>query len=177
MLSIDDVFPQFNLMAMVSTEIGKEFKRISNEDIKNKWCCIFFWPKDFTFVCPTEIASFGTKENEFKNKNCILFGCSIDNEFCHLAWKQQNPMLKDSVNFPMLSDIKRELCGNLGILNNDGVADRATFIVNPDGLIKFVSVTDGKVGRNVDEVLRILDALQTNKLCPCGWHKGDKTLN
>ena len=86
-------------------------------------------------------------------------------------------MLKENVHFPLLSDIKRELCIKLGVLNNGGVADRATFIINPEGKIKFVSVTDGKVGRNVDEVLRVLDALQTDKLTPCGWNAGDKTLN
>ncbi len=177
MLTIDDTFPDFNLTAMVSTEIGKEFKQISNVDIKNRWCCIFFWPKDFTFVCPTEIATFGAKEQEYKNKNCVLLGCSVDNEFVHLAWKEQNKMLKENVHFPLLSDIKRELCIKLGVLNNSGVADRATFIINPEGKIKFASVTDGKVGRDVDEVLRVLDALQTDKLTPCGWNAGDKTLN
>ena len=177
MLSIDDVFPEFDLVSIVSTEIGKEFKNISNKDVQGKWCCVFFWPKDFTFVCPTEIAMFGSKEQEFKDRNCILLGCSIDSEFVHLAWKEQNKMLKENVNFPMMSDIKRELCNALGILNSGGVADRATFIINPEGKIKFASVTDGKVGRNVDEVLRVLDALQTDKLCPCGWHKGEKTLN
>ncbi len=177
MLSIDDDFPEFNLIATVSTDFGKEFKQISNNYIKGKWCCIFFWPKDFTFVCPTEIATFGQKERDFNERKCLVLGCSIDSEYVHLAWKEQNKMLKDYVNFPMLSDIKRELCQQLGILNNGGVADRATFIINPDGKIKFVSVTDGKVGRNVDEILRVLDALQTDKLCPCGWKIGDKTLN
>ena len=177
MLTIDDIFPDFDLTAMVSTEIGKEFKQISKKDIEGKWCCIFFWPKDFTFVCPTEIAMFGSKEQEFKDKKCVLLGCSVDSEFVHLAWKENNKMLKENVNFPLLSDIKRELTTALGVLNAGGVADRATFIINPEGKIKFASVTDGKVGRNVDEVLRVLDALQTDKLTPCGWHAGDKTLN
>ena len=177
MLCIDDVFPQFNLTAMVSTEVGKEFKKISNKDIENKWCCMFFYPKDFTFVCPTEIAEFGKKEKLFKEKDCVLLGCSVDNEFCHLAWKEQNKLLKDNVNFPILSDLNKSLCSALGILTNEGVANRATFIINKEGLIKFASVTDGKVGRNVDEVLRVLEALQTDKLCPCGWNAGDKTLN
>ena len=176
MLTIDDIFPDFNLTAMVSTKMGKEFEQISKEDLKNKWFCIFFWPKDFTFVCPTEIAAFGEKEEEFKSRKCVLLGCSVDNEFVHLAWRQQNPLLAN-VNFPLLSDIKRELSTALGVLNAGGVADRATFIVNPEGKIKFASVTDGKVGRNVDEVLRVLDALQTDKLTPCGWSKGEKTLN
>ena len=177
MLTIDDIFPEFSLTAMVSTEIGKEFQIINNTNIQGKWCCVFFWPKDFTFVCPTEIATFGAKENDFKERDCLLLGCSIDSEYVHLAWKEQNKMLKENVNFPLMSDIKRELCSALGVLNKDGVADRATFIINPEGKIKFASVTDGKVGRNVDEVLRVLDALQSDKLCPCGWQKGEKTLN
>jgi len=177
MLTINDRFPNFNLTALVSTEIGKEFEKIDNQYISGKWSCIFFWPKDFTFVCPTEIAMFGHKEQEFKKRDCCILGCSIDSEYVHLAWKEQNKILKENVNFPMMSDIKRELCNAVGILNNNGVADRATFIVNPDGIIKFVSVTDDKVGRNVDEVLRVLDALLTDKLCPCGWNFGDKTLN
>lgn len=177
MLSIDDKFPEFQLQSMVSTEIGKEFKIIDNSFIKDSWACIFFWPKDFTFVCPTEIAEFGRKEKDFKEKKCILLGCSTDSEFVHLAWKEQNKMLKENVNFPMMSDTTHSFCQSLGILNETGVANRATFIINPQGIIKFVSVTDGKVGRNVDEVIRVLDALQTDKLCPCGWIKGDKTIN
>ncbi len=177
MLTIDDIFPDFELNAMVSTEVGKEFKKISSADIKNKWACVFFWPMDFTFVCPTEIADFGRKEEEFKKRNCLVLGCSVDSEFVHLAWKEQNKMLKENVNFPLMSDVKRELTTALGVLNAGGVADRATFIINPEGKIKFASVTDGKVGRNVDEVLRVLDALQTDKLCPCGWTAGEKTLN
>ena len=176
MLTIDDTFPDFNLTAMVSTEVGKEFATISNKDIEGKWACIFFWPKDFTFVCPTEIAEFGRKEEEFKKHDCAVLGCSVDNEFVHLAWHQDNKLLNENVKFPLLSDIKRELCTALGVLNADGVADRATFIVNPEGLIKFASVTDGKVGRNVDEVLRVLSALQTDGLTPCGWQPGDKLL-
>ena len=177
MLSIDDKFPDFALNAMVSTEIGKEFKIINNNDIKDKWACVFFWPMDFTFVCPTEIATFGAQESSFKERNCVLLGCSVDSVYVHLAWKENNKMLKENVNFPLMSDVKREFCTALGILNEDGVANRATFIVNPKGKIKFVSVTDGKVGRNVDEVVRVLDALQSDKLCPCGWQKGEKTLN
>ena len=177
MLTIDDKFPDFNLTAMVSTEVGKEFATISNKDIEGKWACIFFWPKDFTFVCPTEIAMFGKKEKDFAERKCVVLGCSVDSEFVHLAWKENNKLLKENVDFPLLSDIKRELTTALGVLNAGGVADRATFIVNPEGKIKFASVTDGKVGRNVDEVLRVLDALQTDKLTPCGWSKGEKTLN
>ena len=176
MLSINDKMPDFALNAMVNPKSFDAFKVISNKDYEGKWYCIFFWPADFTFVCPTEIAEFGRKEEEFKKHNCAVLGCSVDNVYSHLAWHQDNKLLNENVKFPMLSDIKHELSTALGVLNADGVADRATFIVNPEGLIKFASVTDGKVGRNVDEVLRVLSALQTDGLTPCGWKPGEKLL-
>ena len=176
MLSIDDKLPEFKLTAMVDNKLANPFASISNEDYKGKWLCLFFWPKDFTFVCPTEIATFGAKEEEFKKRNCAVLGCSVDSEFVHLAWKEQNKLLRENVNFPLMADIKKELGTALGVINQEGVANRATFIVNPSGYIKFASVTDGKVGRNVDEVLRVLDALQTDKLTPCGWVAGQETI-
>ena len=177
MLSVGDKMPDFKLNAMVSIEnFNEAFKVISNEDFEKKWYCLFFWPKDFTFVCPTEIAEFGRKELEFKKRGCSVLGCSVDSEVVHFAWKEQNKLLRDNVNFPMLSDLKRELCDELGILTEEGVAMRATFLVDPEGIIKFVYTTDGKVGRNVNEVLRVLDALQTDEMCPCGWNLGDDTI-
>ena len=105
-----------------------------------------------------------------------MLGVSTDNEYVHLAWRKNHPDLKD-LPFPMLSDLKHDLVTALGIKHpTEGVAMRATFIVDPDNVIRFVSVTDLDVGRNVDEVLRVLDALQTDELCPCNWQKGDKTL-
>lgn len=176
MLSIDDKLPEFKLTAMVDSKLANPFATINSEDYKGKWLCLFFWPKDFTFVCPTEIATFGAKEEEFKKRNCAVLGCSVDSEFVHLAWKEQNKLLRENVNFPLMADIKKELGTALGVINQEGVADRATFIINPSGYIKFASVTDGKVGRNVDEVLRVLDALQTDKLTPCGWVAGQETI-
>jgi peroxiredoxin (alkyl hydroperoxide reductase subunit C) len=141
-----------------------------------KWKIVFFWPKDFTFVCPTEIASFGKLNDDFNDRDAVLYGASIDSEFVHLAWRQNHADLKD-LPFPMLADIKRELTTALGILDkNEGVAMRATYIVDPDGIIRFASVTDLNVGRNTQEVLRVLDALQTDELCPCNWQKGQDVL-
>lgn len=132
---------------------------------------------DFTFVCPTEIAEFGKANSEFEKRNAVLLGASTDSHFVHLAWRQQHPELKN-LPFPMLADIKRELSTELGILHKDaGVCLRATFIVNPDGVIRWASANDLPVGRNVAEVLRTLDALQTEKLTPCNWSKGQATLN
>jgi len=176
MLTIGDRFPQFKLKAAVSLEKGKEFVDVSSDDQPGKWKVVFFWPKDFTFVCPTEIAAFGKKTRDFADRDAQVLGVSTDNEYVHLAWRKNHPDLKD-LPFPMLADVKRDLTSALGIIHPDaGVAMRATYIVDPQGVIRFASVTDMDVGRNVDEVLRVLDALQTDELCPCNWHKGEPTL-
>ena len=176
MLTIGDKFPAFKQKAAVSLEKGKEFRDVSDADYKGKWKVVFFWPKDFTFVCPTEIAAFGKRDRDFQDRDAQVLGVSTDNEFVHLAWRNTHPDLKN-IPFPMLSDIKRELSGALGIIHpTDGVAMRATFIVDPEGIIRYVNVTDMDVGRNVDEVVRVLDALQTDELCPCNWQKGQPTL-
>src|SRR5262249_51874728 len=136
----------------------------------------FFWPKDFTFVCPTEIVAFGKLSKEFKDRDAVLYGISTDTEFVHLAWRQNHADLKD-LSIPMLADTKRELSTALGVLPKDeGVPLRATFIADPEGIIRFVSVNDLSVGRNPQEVLRVLDALQTDELCPCNWQKGEEVL-
>ncbi len=177
MLTVGDKFPEFELTATVSLENGKEFETITNASYKGKWKVYFFWPKDFTFVCPTEIAAFGKVNKEFAERDAQILGGSIDSEYVHLAWRNNHPDLK-ALPFPMLSDIKRELTGTLGVLDKKaGVALRATFIVDPEGVIRFASVNDLSVGRNPQEVLRVLDALQTDELCPCNWHKGEATLN
>jgi peroxiredoxin (alkyl hydroperoxide reductase subunit C) len=177
MLGIGEQFPDFKVTATVSLEKGKEFKEITNEDYRGKWKVYFFWPKDFTFVCPTEIAAFGKLNKEFQDRDAQILGGSTDSEFVHHAWRTHHEDLKN-LPFPMLADIKRELTGQLGILDeNAGVAQRATFVVDPEGVIRFVYVTDLSVGRNPQEVLRVLDALQTDELCPCNWQKGQETLH
>ncbi len=176
MLTIGDKFPTFALKAVVSTDPKKAFTEINDKSDEGKWKIVFFWPKDFTFVCPTEIAAFGKLNDEFNDRDAVVYGISIDSEFVHLAWRQNHADLKD-LPFAMLADIKRELSGALGILDKqEGVALRATFIVDPEGVIRFVSVNDLSVGRNPQEVLRVLDALQTDELCPCNWQKGDEVL-
>jgi len=176
MLTIGDKFPSFDLKAVVSTDPKTAFKEISDKSDPGKWKVVFFWPKDFTFVCPTEIAAFGKLNREFNDRDAVLYGASTDSEFVHLAWRQNHPDLK-ALPFAMLADLKRELSQALGILDkNEGVCLRATFIVDPDGIIRFVSVNDLSVGRNPQEVLRVLDALQTDELCPCNWQKGDDVL-
>jgi lipoyl-dependent peroxiredoxin subunit C len=177
MLGVGEKFPDFKVTATVSLEKGKEFKEITNQDYAGKWKVYFFWPKDFTFVCPTEIAAFGKLNKEFQERDAQILGGSTDSEFVHHAWRTHHEDLK-TLPFPMLADIKRELTGQLGIIDeNAGVAQRATFIVDPEGIIRFVYVTDLSVGRNPQEVLRVLDALQTDELCPCNWQKGQETLH
>ncbi len=176
MLTIGDKFPAFNLKAVVSTDPRQAFTEISDQTDAGKWKVVFFWPKDFTFVCPTEIASFGRLTDEFTDRDTVVYGVSTDSEFVHLAWRQNHEDLRD-LPFPMLSDLKRELSSALGILDkSEGVCLRATFIVDPDGIIRFVAVNDLNVGRNTQEVLRVLDALQTDELCPCNWQKGEEVL-
>lgn len=184
LLTIGDQFPAYRLTALVPGDLSKVdakqpadyFTTVSSDDHPGKWRVVFFWPKDFTFVCPTEIATFGKLNDEFADRDTQVLGASIDNEFVHFQWRNQHEDLK-KLPFPMLSDIKRELVAATGALNADGVADRATFIVDPNNEVQFVSVTAGSVGRNVEEVLRVLDALQSDELCACNWRKGDPTIN
>ena len=177
MRTIGDTFPDFTLQASVSTEPGNEFEEVTNQSHPGKWRVIFFWPMDFTFVCPTEIAEFGRKNASFEERNAQVLGASTDTHYVHLAWRNDHPDLRD-LPFPMLADTKRELSSELGILHKEaGVCLRATYIVDPEGVIRFVSVNDLSVGRNVDEVLRVLDALQNGELTACGWSPGEPTLD
>ena len=176
MLTIGQTFPEFHVKGVVSSSIENAFIDVDHTTQADQWRIFFFWPKDFTFVCPTEIAEFGRLHSEFTDRDAVIFGVSTDSEFVHLAWRQHHESL-NTLPFPMLADIKRELSQNLGILDSkEGVAQRATFIVDPHNTIRFVMVTDLNVGRNTKEVLRVLDALQTDELCPCNWQKGEKTL-
>ena len=176
MIGVGQKFPAFSLQATVSLEKGKAFQQITADSYKDKWKVYFFWPKDFTFVCPTEIAAFGKLHKEFQDRDAQLLGGSTDSEFVHHAWRTHHPDLKD-LPFPMLADVKRELTTALGVLDpHEGVAQRATFIVDPQNIVRYVSVNDLSVGRNPQEVLRVLDALQTDELCPCNWQKGEQVL-
>ena len=176
MLSIGDPFPQFNLKATVGIDsLDSAFADIDNDTYQGKWTLVFFYPKDFTFVCPTEIKGFGDLNQQFLDRDCQVLAASTDSEFVHLAWRKDHKDLRE-LPFPMLADIKKDLTRALGILTDDGVAQRATFLVDPDGIIRFVYITDGSVGRNPQEVLRVLDALQTDELCPCNWRQGEGML-
>ncbi len=176
MITVEDKFPAFTLKACVSSDHGKEFGEITERTYAGKWQVIFFWPMDFTFVCSTEIAEFGRNNAAFESKGAVVLGASVDSHNVHLAWRNHHNDLKD-LPFPMLSDMKRELSSALGILRRDGVNLRATFIVDPDGIIRWVNVTDAGVGRSIPETLRVLDALQLGENTPCNWEAGQATLN
>lgn len=177
MLTIGDRFPNFKLKATVSNKMEDAFTDIGPETYEGKWLLVFFYPKDFTFVCPTEIKAFSDLSEEFADRDCQVLAASTDSEFVHLAWRQHHDDLRE-LKIPMLADIKRELSTALGILHpEEGVATRATFLVDPQGIIRHASVVDMNVGRNPKEVLRILDALQTDELCPCNWQPGDDVLH
>ena len=176
MLGVGDRFPAFSVMASVSREKGKEFETVTDASYPGKWKVYFFWPMDFTFVCPTEIAAFGKLAKDFAGRDAQVIGGSTDSEFVHLAWRNDHEDLRE-LPIPMLADKKRELGAALDILHKDiGMYLRATFIVDPEGTIRYASVNDLSVGRNPQEVLRVLDALQTDELCPCNWEKGQATL-
>ena len=176
MLTVGDRFPAYRLQACVGLEPGREFQELTEASHEGQWRVVFLWPMDFTFVCPTEIAEFGQRDAEFARRQAQVLGVSTDTHFVHLAWRRDHPALRD-LPFPMLADTKRELSTSLGVLHTEeGVPLRATFIVDPEGVIRHVSVNDLSVGRNVDEVLRILDALQTGELTPCNWKPGQETL-
>lgn len=177
MLSVGDRFPDFVLTAVVGTDPASAFTRVRHDSHPGKWRVVFFWPKDFTFVCPTEIAEFGRLEPEFAKRDAVVLGVSTDSEYVHRAWREHHPALAD-LPIAMLSDIKRELSTALGVLDREeGVCLRATFLVDPEGVIRFVSVNDLSTGRNPGEVLRVLDALQTGELCPVNWERGEATLD
>jgi len=178
MLGLGSQFPTFSKTAVVSLEQGKEFATITSEDHKKdgKWLVMFWWPKDFTFVCPTEIAEFNRRASDFSDRDAVLIGASTDSEFVHAAWRRDHDDLR-GLKFPMLADTSKSLAEELGILlEGEKVAYRVTYIADQDGIVRWVCANDLSVGRNVDEVLRVLDALQTDELCPCNWKKGDATL-
>lgn len=178
MLTVGDQFPDFKLKACVSIDksYNDNFKEISLSDSKGKWRVVFFWPFDFTFVCPTEITDFNKHFGDFKDRGTEVLGVSCDSEHVHLAWRKAHPDLKD-IKFPMVADYNKDLSKTLGILAKGVNAPlRATFIVDPDNIIRYADVCDLSVGRNTKEVIRVLDALQTGELCPSCWEKGQDTL-
>jgi lipoyl-dependent peroxiredoxin subunit C len=177
MLTIGDRFPTFTATAVVSNDIDTAFQEVTNQSAQGKWQVYFFYPKDFTFICPTEIAQFNSLNSKFQEHNAQLYGASTDSDFVHLAWRRSHPDLMN-LSFPLISDIRRDLSIALGVLDRHaGVCTRATFIVDPEGVIRYAAANDLSVGRNPEEILRTLVALQTGELCACNWNPGDKFVD
>ncbi len=155
----------------------KMFPEIRLSDYRGKWVCLFFYPLDFTFVCPTEIVAFNKALGEFDDRACAVLTASTDSVFSHKGWCDSHADLK-SLKYPMLADTSHEVARSYGVLDEKkGIAYRGVFIIDPDGVVRWMAVHDLGVGRSVDEVLRVLDALQTDKLCPCNWKKGEQTID
>jgi len=174
MLTIGDKFPKFKKPAILA---NKEFGDVASVDHKKdgKWMVMFWYPKDFTFICPTEIIEFNNQHDKFVELNSILYGASTDTEDVHLAWRENDRNLSD-LKFPLIADTSKSLSKKLGILQPEKVAYRATFIVDPDGIIQWININNDNTGRNIAEVLRALEATQTEDKTPCNWEPGQATL-
>lgn len=169
--------PEFTGKAVVDR--GENFKDISLADYKGKWVVLFFYPLDFTFVCPTEIRGFQRRVKEFDDMDAEIIGCSTDSVFSHKAWMER-PRTKggiDRLDYPLMEDTSLKISDDFGVLIEDkGIALRGTFIIDPDGVIRHATINDTGVGRSVDETVRTLQALQTGELCPQNWKPGKRTL-
>ncbi len=160
---------------------GDAFKEVTKKDVLGKWGVFFFYPADFTFVCPTELEDLANKYNEFKEINCEIYSVSCDTHFVHKAWHDASETIK-KINYPMLADPTGALARDFDVMiESQGIAERGTFIVNPEGQIVSYEVLAGNVGRNADELFRRVQALQFvaehgDEVCPAKWKPGAKTL-
>ncbi|HTI50940.1 MAG TPA: peroxiredoxin [Planctomycetaceae bacterium] len=171
--------PHFETQAYDRTKNGTDaqFPTVKLSDFAGKWVCLFFYPLDFTFVCPTEIVAFNKALGDFTDRNCAVLTASTDSVYSHKGWCDAHEDLK-GLKYLMLSDLTRKLSAAYGVLDDEkGLAYRGIFLIDPSGVLRWLAIHDLGVGRNVTEVLRVLDALQTDKLCPCNWKPGDKTLS
>lgn len=164
--------PNFSMKTALGD--GSDFGKVTLDDYKGKWLVLFFYPLDFTFVCPTEITAYSKRIDDFKKLGAEVLAASVDSEFSHQAWINSS---LGQVNFPIASDMTKQVSKDYGILvEEDGIALRGLFIINPDGVIQYAVVHDLNVGRSVSETLRVLQALQSGGLCGIDWEPGDDTL-
>jgi peroxiredoxin (alkyl hydroperoxide reductase subunit C) len=170
MRTVGEPFPEFSSKSCIGPD-RESLSEVNSGTIRGRWAVFVFYPKDFTFVCPTELVEFNNKLHEFEDRDALVIGGSTDNEFSHLAWCQSHEKLS-ALKYPLIA--AQKLADELGILDEvERVCLRATFIVDPSGLIQWAGVYNSSVGRSTGEVLRVLDALQSDELCPCNWQKGD----
>jgi len=171
--------PDFTAQAVMP---DNSFKEIKLSDYKGKWTVLFFYPLDFTFVCPTEITALSDRYDEFTRLDAEVIGVSVDSHFSHLAWKEQSRKEGGlgSINYPLVADLTKTISADYGVLLDAGIALRGLFIINPEGIVQYQVVHDLGIGRSVDETLRVLEAIQTvaktGEVCPAGWHEGADTM-
>ncbi|MBI1291087.1 redoxin domain-containing protein [bacterium] len=173
MIQIGQKCPEFELPALK----GHDFSGIVRlDDYAGKWLMIYFYPIDFSPLCPTELKAFSDAVPSFRERDCAVIGGSCDSVYAHLGWVTAKEELK-GMQHPLFADHKRELASALGVLDaQSGFPQRATLLIDPQGIVRFIYVTDLAVGRSTTEILRVLDALQTGEYCPCNWKKGDQTI-
>lgn len=170
MLKIGQKAPDFKETAYIKGD----FKDISLNDFKDKWVVLFFYPLDFTFVCPTELKSFAQLNEKFESAGAKVIACSTDSKFSHKAWFEKD---MPEVTYPVLADFTKKISADYGVLNEaTGFANRAVFLISPEGNVEYVQATAGSVGRNTEEVYRVLKATQEPSNCPVNWEPGEKTL-
>ena len=180
MLLVGKQAPEFKAVALVD---GKDFKEVSLSDYKGKHVVLFFYPLDFTFVCPTELHALQDKYNEFKKRDVELLGISVDSQFSHLAWVE-TPKNKGGIagtTFPLIADLNKTITRDYDVeVEGAGIAFRAVFLINKEGIVQHQSVNNTDIGRNIDEIIRTVDALQfTEKhgeVCPANWNEGDSSM-
>lgn len=171
--------PDIEVQAYDRTRDGADgqFTNIKLSDFGDKWVCLFFYPLDFSAVCPTELTAFNHALGEFSDREAVLLAASTDSVYSHKGWCDSHDDLKD-LKYPMIADSNHRLSEAFGVLDSSkGIAYRGTYLIDPAGVIRWMAVYELGMGRNVEEVLRVLDALQTDKFCPCNWKKGEETLN
>ncbi len=170
--------PAFECTALVDGE----FRRISLEGFRGRYLVLFFYPLDFTFVCPTEILAFNERLSEFHELNAAVVGCSIDSEFVHLAWSRtpQADGGVEGLRLPLLADVNRDVARSYGVLLEEGMAARGLFLIDREGIVRSITIHDLPLGRSVDEALRVLRALrfteEHGEVCPADWKPGSPTI-
>jgi peroxiredoxin 2/4 len=167
MIKVGEKAPEFS---HITTYRKGQFTSVSLADYRGKWVVLFFYPRDFTFVCPTEIREFARLESEFRACGCAIIGASTDSEHSHKAWFERD--LPD-VTYPILADTTQQVSRDYNVLGADGASQRGTFIIDPEGVLRWMVVSDNSVGRSVTETVRALQALQTGNLCPVEWAPGE----
>lgn len=170
MVQIGEKAPDFALEGV----LDDNFVEVRLSDYLGDWVVLFFYPLDFTFVCPTEIRGFAARLGEFEGLNAQVLGCSVDSKYSHLAWIERD---LGALGFPLLSDMTCSVAREYGVLLEDkGHSLRGTFVIDPEGVLRYALVHDNNIGRNTEEILRVLQALQTGELCPVDWKPGTPTL-